>query len=523
MTIKSNIMKRSIITLVFLGLATLLSAQDRQLSALFNFNAFYHAEQHKPYIETYLSFDAWTLNFAPTGDGRYRATVEILLTVKQDDSIVYAKKYDLNSPVISDSTATNFNFLDLQRFYLDNGLYTLDLSVRDKASQQPPITATQKLTIFFDPAKPTMSSPQLMATVKKTETPNVLSRAGYDMEPYLSDYIPSDIDRLNLYYEIYNLPQEIGQNPFLTCVFVEDYATGKRIEGIQQMSRQKSADFVPVFAMLDITNLMSGHFNVVVEVRNKDNETLLYKRLPIYRANANKQLIANLPPASGTFASDITDEKQLNYYLDALYPIASEAEKDAVKDMMKRNALEEKQAFFYKFWTDRDPLRAEDLWREYRGWLEYVDEHFSYPRTPGYRTDRGRVYLQYGPPDFIRDEKNFVSALKLGSGNDARRRVTDSQGNVIGTESLGPVGVVNESQGHVYYLPYQLWRYNKLERDDANRVFLFWDEMRSGFYKLLVSNARGEVMDPLWERRLSQQQLEEYVVGEVGEQFNRGH
>ena len=79
------------------------------------------------------------------------------------------------------------------------------------------------------------------------------------------------------------------------------------------------------------------------------------------------------------------------------------------------------------------------------------------------------------------------------------------------------------SQGHVYYLPYQLWRYNKLATDNPNRVFLFWDEHRSGYYTLLNSNARGEVQDPGWERRLSRQQLRENVVGEVGEQFKRGY
>ena len=84
-------------------------------------------------------------------------------------------------------------------------------------------------------------------------------------------------------------------------------------------------------------------------------------------------------------------------------------------------------------------------------------------------------------------------------------------------------GYTGTSQGHVYYLPYQLWRYNKLETDDPNRVFLFWDEHRSGYYTLLNSNARGEVQDPGWERRLCRQQINEDVVGEVGEQFNRGY
>ena len=142
---------------------------------------------------------------------------------------------------------------------------------------------------------------------------------------------------------------------------------------------------------------------------------------------------------------------------------------------------------------------------------------FSYPRTLGIHTDRGRVYLQYGPPDFVRDEKNFVSVRNLNgthSGTPLQMRQTgDDATNQFETES----------QGHVYYLPYQIWRYNKLPMDDNTRVFLFWDEHRSGLYTLLNSNARGEVQDPGWERRLCRNQLGDNVVGEVGEQFRRGY
>lgn len=512
-------MKRLLFILIAVGITLPAICQEKQLSALFNFNAFYHNEMKKPYVETYLSFDAWSMNFVRSDDGKYRATAEIVLLARQGDSIVYVKKYDLNSPAIDSPDQTNFNFLDLQRFYLNNGLYTLELTVRDKASQQEPVKVSQPISLYFGAKEPVMSRPQLMASVKKTSTPNVLSRSGYDMEPYLSDFIPAEISQLNIYYEIYNLDREIGSKPFLTMVFVEDQTTGRRANGIQHVARHQSADFVPVFTALDIKNLPSGNYNLVVEVHDRNNEMLLYQRLPFYRSNPEINLLDSLAPVAGTFAADITDENLLNYYLDALYPIASDAEKSAIKDMQKRPALEEKQMFFYQFWLQRYGLQAKDKWYEYKGWLEHVDAAFSYPNTPGYRTDRGRVYLQYGPPDYVRDEKNFVSALKLGAGtqNDTRR----VDGQVVAISPDG--GHYVESQGHIYYLPYQLWRYNKLDKDDANRVFLFWDEFRSGFYKLLVSNARGEVSDPLWERRLSQQQLGEYVVGEVGEQFQRGH
>jgi len=218
---------------------------------------------------------------------------------------------------------------------------------------------------------------------------------------------------------------------------------------------------------------------------------------------------------SMSFASLITDEEQMNHYLDALYPISSDQEISAVRALLPQKDLAAKQSFFYRFWVLRSPLDPEGKWVEYRTLLKYVDDNFSYPRTPGHRTERGRVYLQYGPPDHVRDEKNFVGALHIA----ARPH------NVSNVETVSEVYGQREDQGqgHIHYLPYIIWQYNQLPGDYENRVFLFWDEHRSGYYKLLNSNARGELRTAGWERMLSRGQLDEDVIGEVGEQFERGY
>lgn len=507
-------MKKLIFALCALFFSAQLLAQSNatKLSAVFNYNTFYIPQSEQNYVETYLSIDAWNMTFTPTSDGKYKAAAHIVLTVKNGDSVVYAKQYTLNSPAIENPNACDFNFVDLQRFSLPNGIYTLEMTVKDVATNDTPSPVVQKIILNYNKKTPALTKPLMIASVKKSASENPFSRNGYDMEPYPSNFFPEQIAQMNYYVELYNIQREIGSKPFLVYSYIEDNETGHKITDLQQVKRHESSPYIPILASFDISNLPSGNYNLVVEVHNKDNENLLYQKTNFYRSNPKINIASDVSPYASTFAAEITDENLLNYYLKALYPIASPQEIDVINDIVKRVNLEEKQAFFYKFWVAREQLKPEEKWREYRGWLEYVDKNFSYPKTPGYRTDRGRVYLQYGPPDFIRDEKNFVGALHLSSG-----------GSIDPQLSAVRITQRNESLGHIYYLPYQLWRYNKLDRDDPNRVFLFWDELRSGFYKLLVSNARGEVQDPLWERRLSQQQLEEYVVGEVGEQFKRGY
>lgn len=494
-------MKR-IVTTTFCLLSLLVArAQENQMSATFNSAVFYLPESQQAYIETYLSVDAWSCRFVPSGDG-YQATIDALLVVRDGAEAVYAKRYTLHSPVIDDSNATDFNFLDVQRFSLPSGLYKLELTLRDTNSDNAAETAAQNVHIDFSPKTPAMSSIQLMANATKTTTPNILSRGGYDMEPYCSDFVPEAMKQLNFYYEIYNIQEEVHSKGLVTYAFIEDATTGQRMGDASVIQRAESSPLIAHYNSIDISQLPTGNYNLRVEVRNHKNELLLYKLLPFFRANNDAEKMESATgDISLSFAASLNDEEQLRNYLDALYPIATDSEKATVAELNRRNNLAEKQAFLYYFWIRRDELKAEQLWNEYRARIDFVDKTFAYPRTPGHRTDRGRVYLQYGPPDFIRDEKNFVGALHLGSGNTRMESGT----------------------GHIYYLPYQLWRYNKLDNDDANRVFLFWDELRSNFYKLLASNAIGETWDPYWERRLSQNQLGEDVVGEVGEQFNRGY
>jgi GWxTD domain-containing protein len=93
------------------------------------------------------------------------------------------------------------------------------------------------------------------------------------------------------------------------------------------------------------------------------------------------------------------------------------------------------------FWSRRDPNPATDeneALEEYLTRVRIVTERFS-AMGPGWRTDRGRIYIQYGEPERI-------------------ERLTDSQ----------------------YRGEYEIWRYYSL-----NRVFVFYDMFGLGDFRLV--------------------------------------
>jgi len=84
---------------------------------------------------------------------------------------------------------------------------------------------------------------------------------------------------------------------------------------------------------------------------------------------------------------------------DAAYIVAPE--EHAAFQRLTTN--EEREKFVEQFWLRRDPTpgTAQNEFKEehYRR-ITYVNEHFA-SSVPGWKTDRGRIYIMYGPPDEV--------------------------------------------------------------------------------------------------------------------------
>src|SRR5688572_2662785 len=84
---------------------------------------------------------------------------------------------------------------------------------------------------------------------------------------------------------------------------------------------------------------------------------------------------------------------------DVAYIITSE-EKKAFKALATD---EERDNFIENFWRRRDPnpdTEENEYREEYYERIAYANEHFA-SGIPGWKTDRGRVYITHGKPDSI--------------------------------------------------------------------------------------------------------------------------
>ena len=56
------------------------------------------------------------------------------------------------------------------------------------------------------------------------------------------------------------------------------------------------------------------------------------------------------------------------------------------------------QQYIYAYWENRNPANPKVAWAAYMKEVRKVNKIYPCGGQPGYMSDRGRVYLQYGAP-----------------------------------------------------------------------------------------------------------------------------
>ena len=67
---------------------------------------------------------------------------------------------------------------------------------------------------------------------------------------------------------------------------------------------------------------------------------------------------------------------------------------------------EERKQIWERFWREQDPTPTtpkNEFYEEHMKRFAYANQHFSTSRAEGWRTDMGKVYIIYGPPDEVDD------------------------------------------------------------------------------------------------------------------------
>ncbi len=129
---------------------------------------------------------------------------------------------------------------------------------------------------------------------------------------------------------------------------------------------------------------------------------------------------------------------------------------------------EERDQFIENFWLRRNPNpdSPENEYREeHYARIAYANEHFAAGK-PGWRTDRGHIYIAYGKPDTIDSHPsggNYERPMEEGGGNTST-------------------------------FPFEIWHYRYLEGIGDNIDIEFVDTCMCGDYHMTIDRSEKDAL-----------------------------
>lgn len=286
---------------------------------------------------------------------------------------------------------------------------------------------------------------------------NKMPKNGFDVLCNPLGVFSTEDTAIFLYAELYNLAEAPGEAADYQLEYAALDPYGTVVQSLGAKHRPRPGPSAVIAERFDISGLPEGPYQLRIVASDPvsgqtDTQTIA---------------LALVSPSAGTLMA--ADSEQLEF--DPYDTLSLQAKENLVyyllnpeeKKDFKRLDPAGREIYLGRYWqqSDEDPLttiienRLEVIRR-----YEYCNHYFSTNEsgTDGWFTDRGRIYMKYGPWDDLDDIQQPL------------------EGN-----------------------PYQVWRYYEV-REGA--VFVFEDLQGDEVYTLVHSNVEGEIYNSDWNERL---------------------
>lgn len=414
------------------------------------------------YVEFYYSYDKSSLSFVDADTTDYVGGIlHIEITDSASGDTVIDKHWIVNSE-ISDSSDLNQNLIGVLGFVLAEGSYKAIVTGYDANNRSNERVITE--LIFIHPLiKPSLAISDIQLAAKiipgSENTSSIFYKNTFEVTPLPTAFCGENQPILFYYIEIYNI--QSGQ--FEDDLRIDELVYNSRGQLVSSKSKRidKSVDSRVDVGKLNVYKLPTDTYTLGINVIDSlaDYGVSSTKKFFVYNPSVtpiDTMQITVSPVLSTTFGA-MSEEELDDLFAKSIY-IASETEKDKYEAL---TTVDAKREFMYTFWKARDENPSDDKNQYFQDYLRRIGEanaKFSAGKKDGWKSDRGRVYLVYGPPSEIERYPNQIETK-----------------------------------------PYEIWKYESLE---GGVVFVFGDLTGFNDYQLLHSTKRGEMRDDNWQRRI---------------------
>ena len=416
-----------------------------------------------PYVENAIAIENRSATYKEFEPGKFKATVEITTMFRPygDSLVCNLSKIALDSPVVTDTANLDGAFIDQQRFSLPNGEYEMEISITDMNSGEALPSTTVTVSLDFKEGIPSISDILLFDSYAKADQLSACTKSGCDFLPRVYPFYGQSEDKLKFYAELYNSDQLYDEGKYLVNYYIETVESSNQMKDYSFSKRFDVGQVNILLNTIDIKDLPSGNYYLVVEMRDRSNELICSNSCFFQRSNPSVGFdtgdLASVNVAN-TFVSQITEIDTLRKYIRYLDPICTEMERDYSSNLVRTDDVTTMQQFLFNFWSTRSPMNPKQGFDDYLAAVRRVNMSFKTSSYPGYRTDRGYVFLKYGQPDKIMESPNEPGAY-----------------------------------------PYEIWHYYTVANQRNKRFVFMSKDSAANDYQLIHSDVVGEINNPRWQ------------------------
>lgn len=416
------------------------------------------------YVEVYINVLGGGLHYKTEG-AKTVASIETVILLKQGEKIIQFDKFILKSPSLyapmNDTIIEYKDFEDMKRFALENGEYTLEVSLTDINAPNPTKRKfTEQVVINYNDTDLLLSDIQpITSMVKANEANQAYAKNGYVFGTHPFKFYPQQYKLLKFYVELYN--SDKMTDAFYVRYFIKHQDGDKPLQ--INAKRLEAQDIHVLVLQLDLSEIPSGNFDLVIEARNREHKVLDSRSYNFQRSNPylNNQLNDYLTINYENSFVTVFDEKQLNYALRALVPKMVSIDGEILLKVIEDEDLDLKRKYLFNYWVTQDPQTPKATFKEYMTLVKTIDKQYRSAVGLGFETDRGYAYLKYGEP------------------NDIITQMSDPNAS-----------------------PYEIWEYYELN-GQQNVKFVFYNpSLAVNDFELIHSTLRGEVYNPNWMKQV---------------------
>ncbi|MCZ6777098.1 MAG: GWxTD domain-containing protein [Ignavibacteria bacterium] len=410
----------------------------------------FRGDENTVYVELCYSFPQRGLTYVTDSAG-LKAGVYLMVIVQQRDSVVYVDQW-IVPHVLKDTTAIGdgVNLVGISAMALGEGDYKLKMIASDRNNLSRKDSVEMPLTVrMFRTDRMELSDVELATSIRRGQEGSPFYKNTLEVIPNVEGIFTQE-QRCFLYAEAYNLLVDEKESIYFVKTGVYD-AVGREIIS-RERPRRRLRESSVIVDNISVSQLPSGTYTLTMALLDSARNVVSSSGKKFFVYNPTLGIDSTLLSLDRSLALTeyaTKEEPEMDQEFAWVIYAATEDERNQYEQLQ---GTESKGKFLAEFWRRR-PVGLKE---EYLKRVATANRDFRVLGRDGYKTDRGRVYTQYGPPDDY----------------DRHPNETNSR-------------------------PYEIWTYHSIQ---GGVIFVFVERQSGGDHELVHSTHRNEISDQNWQR-----------------------